>query len=621
MILYDDKHNFLGMSSHTLGFLGYEDVGEFLSMHNDFANLFVNREGFIYDFDNFNWIDFVLYSGASNKSAIVTLKNGKETPVDLSIKEVHLAHELNGINKLYSVKLISDNFHEISGVPKAEESVGGIGGFSLSGLVEKESKIEEEVQIQPEQNALNTFIQEPTEQESQKSESFILNIGEDNLTKSEPVETFKEQDRVIEAVEDDFKLDFIKDVSETIETPNSDFLLQSDTPQEPLEEEHLLKKLDQEPTEESNFILKEPDPQPQSQEPPLDFLLKTDTPLESTLDEKYTQEEDKTSGQFDFNLLKRDSEEKTPPLDIKPLELNEESVLDDLDTPNMELQNEAERSTTDESGFKLDFLKMDLNSGTITEEESLESQTDFSTLKQKDNEEIIQQIKNDLKEIDAVPEEEHSLAPEIPTMPQVEQPLEIDQRVNEEPTQKELSDFQINESLSHEANRSFTTTLKGLFGTKADEREEQTSTDADDNAFNFQIKGHKTEKFETKENIFPKSGTLETETQELSLSSLKTLGLSADDEHDLLNDFFLEAKESIETIELFIQTKDFDKINYALVKIKSSAEILNLDAIISNANSIRKYCTTENSEQIIQETQKLKDNIRLLEKQLEVTAI
>jgi len=43
VILYDDKHNFLGMSSHTLGFLGYEDVGEFLSMHNDFANLFVNK--------------------------------------------------------------------------------------------------------------------------------------------------------------------------------------------------------------------------------------------------------------------------------------------------------------------------------------------------------------------------------------------------------------------------------------------------------------------------------------------------------------------------------------------------------------------------------------------------
>jgi hypothetical protein len=57
MILYDDKHNFLGMSSHTLGFLGYEDIGDFLSLQKDFAELFVNREGFIYNFDNFNWID------------------------------------------------------------------------------------------------------------------------------------------------------------------------------------------------------------------------------------------------------------------------------------------------------------------------------------------------------------------------------------------------------------------------------------------------------------------------------------------------------------------------------------------------------------------------------------
>ena len=58
MILYDDKYNFLGMSSHTLGFLGYEDIQEFISMHNDFANVFVQKEGFIYKYDNFNWIDF-----------------------------------------------------------------------------------------------------------------------------------------------------------------------------------------------------------------------------------------------------------------------------------------------------------------------------------------------------------------------------------------------------------------------------------------------------------------------------------------------------------------------------------------------------------------------------------
>ena len=126
MILYDDKHKFLGMSSHTLSFLGYEDINDFLSMHNDFANLFVNKEGYIYNFDNFNWIDFVLYSGSANKSALIKLKNSKETKVDISIKEIHLAHDVNNMKKIYSVKILSDNFNEISNIPKAESS-----GFSL----------------------------------------------------------------------------------------------------------------------------------------------------------------------------------------------------------------------------------------------------------------------------------------------------------------------------------------------------------------------------------------------------------------------------------------------------------------------------------------------------------
>ena len=101
MILYDQNYNFIGMSNETLSYLGYEDLADFTSQHSDFANLLVNKEGYIYKFGNFSWIDFVLYSGSPNKSALLKLKNGDETEIKISVKEVHLTADLNGSSKFY----------------------------------------------------------------------------------------------------------------------------------------------------------------------------------------------------------------------------------------------------------------------------------------------------------------------------------------------------------------------------------------------------------------------------------------------------------------------------------------------------------------------------------------
>jgi uncharacterized protein (UPF0333 family) len=640
MILYDDKYNFLGMSSHTLGFLGYEDIGEFLSLNNDFANLFVNKEGYIYNFDNFNWIDFVLYSGAANKSAIITLKNGKETKVDLSIKEVHLAHDLNGIKKFYSVKVISDKFQEISGIPKSSDTVGGIGGFSLSGLVANESVKEEKVEIKAEENNLqslisntpkeketsNSFILNTPETEENKSESFILNTTEDELT--------QETERVVPDVQNDVQLDFLsKEVVEK-EEESSDFtLLQVDNEPEKVEKE-----------------------------PTMDFLLKSDDLDSSVIKEDVSGEREKEAPEtFEFNLLKdtQPSAELESNL-IKEEVSAEDKVEEDFNiTPKQELKDELPFPTKDNE-FKLDFLKTDLEPKVEVTPPVVES--DEISYKKTDNTKIIQQIQNDIKEIDSTDQEiepkENEDEPfilDIPSMPQVEQPLVMEQNTKEQEPKKEepnnleaLSSFQIQESKSQETNKSFTNTLKELFGNSKDVQEEPSSTESNDNSFQFKLlKDEDIEETQVKEDIQPQAIHVEKEPEqsedkkfsfkddtkkdeiqpveenieEIKFASLSALGLSPDDEFDLLSDFITDAKDSIETIEQFVQTKDFDKINYSLVKIKSSAEILNLNAIIGNTNSIRKHCVAENSETVILETKKLKENIELLEKQLTATAI
>lgn len=105
LILYDKSGLFLGMGTQELYLLGYEDMEEFRNYHNDFADLFVNKPGFIFKFKNFSWIDYAQHSGTPNKRVLIKTKNGKEIETSLTINEIYLQKELNGSSLFYSVDL------------------------------------------------------------------------------------------------------------------------------------------------------------------------------------------------------------------------------------------------------------------------------------------------------------------------------------------------------------------------------------------------------------------------------------------------------------------------------------------------------------------------------------
>jgi len=114
LILYDENYNFLAISNETVSFLGYENIDEFISLNSDFADLLVAKEGKIYKFKNFSWIDFILYSGAPNKSAIIKLKDGSEIDIKLTVKELTLTRDIDGLEKCFAVRIISDEFVKIA---------------------------------------------------------------------------------------------------------------------------------------------------------------------------------------------------------------------------------------------------------------------------------------------------------------------------------------------------------------------------------------------------------------------------------------------------------------------------------------------------------------------------
>jgi len=110
LILYDKSGVFLGMGNQELYLLGYEDMEEFKNYHNDFADLFVNKPGYIFKFQNFSWIDYTLHSGTPNRKVLIKTKSGKEVETSLNINEIFLNKEMSGANTCFCIELSNAPF-------------------------------------------------------------------------------------------------------------------------------------------------------------------------------------------------------------------------------------------------------------------------------------------------------------------------------------------------------------------------------------------------------------------------------------------------------------------------------------------------------------------------------
>lgn len=119
MVLYERNGTFIGIGKEELLFLGFEDFEEFKSEHKDFADLFVNRPGYIFKFKNFSWIDYTLHSGAPKKSVILRLKNGQEVETGIKISEIFLANPSENQNFYYGIEITNNTFQNQSFSPSS----------------------------------------------------------------------------------------------------------------------------------------------------------------------------------------------------------------------------------------------------------------------------------------------------------------------------------------------------------------------------------------------------------------------------------------------------------------------------------------------------------------------
>ncbi len=349
MILYDKDYNFLGISSETVSFLGYEDISEFLSLYSDFADLLVEKEGKIYKFKNLSWIDFILYSGAPNKSAIVKMKDGSEVDIRLTVKELILTKELGDIDRCYAVRIINNDFVKIASKVNSSMQFQVNKNLSLSNLL-----ADPNVAAIPKEDSPS--IAQPTQKE------------EISLNYSESVDAKNTQETPI-------SFDF----------PDPDEL--RDSIDEPLLDENKPK----EQIEDIKFDFNQEDLLADESSSKIELDFTNDDAVLKTQNE---QDGDK----IDLGFLKIDSHEDTPNMSVNDdkTDLSFLKINSNNETPNSINKDDA----TSEAFLKIDSSKESLDNFDANNKPNL----DFLK-KDSDNsfekEDVIKQIKDDLREIDS----------------------------------------------------------------------------------------------------------------------------------------------------------------------------------------------------------------------------
>lgn len=241
MILYDKSGLFLGMGNQELYLLGYEDMEEFRNYHNDLADLFVNKPGFIFKFKNFSWIDYAQHSGTPNKRVLIRTKNGKEIETSLNISEIYLQKEINNSPLFFSVELTNTPFkHDLPISINKPQGLEPSFDEPVSPMVSYEASFEEDTP--PMLTAIPEFETTPSTTQTSFEEDFtssftsplptpILPLDDEELTDFKVTSSVPKEEETF-----DFKLKFDHTI---LEEPRVEEALEEKSLPEPVEYESI----------------------------------------------------------------------------------------------------------------------------------------------------------------------------------------------------------------------------------------------------------------------------------------------------------------------------------------------------------------------------------------------
>ncbi len=640
MILYDQDFNFIGMSAETLAFLGYEDIDEFTSMHSDFADLFVKKEGFIHKFENFSWIHYILYSGAANKKAYVLQKNGDEAPVDITIKEVFLNHTYDGLRKIYSVKLINENFTKISKTDVHDNRSKKSSEFSLRNLTgealdithapqsaETESpapapSMPESVDFKldmpeiPERDKAQPHAQ-PDVKPQNETNDFVLNLPP--LDEKPEIAPLHDAEATIPAhlnLDQDLT---IEEPALQISEPDTSDIFKLDISATP------------EPVSEENTAEESIAPRQEEEEEHIPHISFGSVQSDSS-EKKHTDME-----LFSFDLLKK--EEKPEPAEEQHASLSEPQEIN-----KTEISSSAKEVEQEGKAFSFDLFKKVASS---EKEETPREPEAMAIVSDQNRDALIDQIKNDIAEIDSetpadlseqneaamkleqiLAESRHENASESreePPAPETtikiemtDQESDLTDKLQQHPQQAESESAEqtlFSRPQKSDQEHSFEKTLQDVFQipassqTSDSKRVGEENSEQELNHLNLLKDEEANQQSITKESLESQELDSEGDNEALKLPQLGTLGLDHDEELDFIEEFLEDTKASLGLIEEYLKLEDYDNIKYSLIKISSSAEILHFEQILEHARSMAEQCDKKAYDALQQELEKLRKTV------------
>lgn len=211
MLIYNFQKEFIGMDEQDLKKIGFKNLAELRAQAADFADLFIKIPGYIHNFVNTHWIDFIIYDSLKKEFKVLIHANNKYYKAMLEIKTIYLID--NPSRPAYLVNLLTPTavptdeldklLKDVQHLPEPEKST------TKKALFEGQN-LEKEPLIQPPEVAISNALLE-LGREVEVIEPIIVEIPKVPEIPKVQIKTIPEEKKAIEP-----KIDLILDTQDYV---------------------------------------------------------------------------------------------------------------------------------------------------------------------------------------------------------------------------------------------------------------------------------------------------------------------------------------------------------------------------------------------------------------------
>ena len=163
MLIYNHKKEFVGIDQNKLNYFGFDTLSNLQQEVSDFADLFVKTPGYIHNFKNVHWIDYITCTGSSEESKVIINVNSRNFQASLSVSTFFLNDEPE--KEAYLIELL--NLRELT----KEESLNISDDISAM----PSPTIAETIEVTPPTTEKQEEIQQETKTPSTATEEISIN--------------------------------------------------------------------------------------------------------------------------------------------------------------------------------------------------------------------------------------------------------------------------------------------------------------------------------------------------------------------------------------------------------------------------------------------------------------